>query len=407
MDKFADHRRAKDCIAQGALTNSKRVECLVKGVYPSHLTRGKGCYLWDTEGKRYIDFITGLGTNILGYANDTVNSAAAGQMAKGATLSLGSVLELETAEMIKSLFPFIDAVKFLKTGSEACSAAIRIARAKTGRDIVLSEGYHGWHDEFISLTPPALGVPAPRGISGCDDIKSIYKLGDGELIKHAAAVIIEPVITDHAPERTIWLQRLRDDCTRHGTMLIFDEIITGFRFPRFSVANFFGITPDIICLGKAIANGFPLSVVGGKYEVMNCGEYFVSSSFAGETISLAAAKSTMEQLQKRYDLKHLWEKGLEFQQKFNALWPGKLTIDGYPTRGVFKGDTLTKALFWQEACKAGILFGPSWFYNFPLIDESFSVLGTCEDIITRIKNGSVTLEGELPASPFAQKVRQG
>ena len=401
MIDFSWHRRAQDAIAQAALTNSKRPECHVLGVYPTHLRRGLGCHVWDTQGKQYVDFICGLGTNIIGYANEKVNRAMAAQLSYGASLSLGTTTEVEAAEKLKELFPFAQAVKFLKTGSEACSAAIRIARAKTGRDLVLSDHYHGWHDEFVSLTPPALGVPEIGGM------RPIAKLGQIPIQDDVAAVIIEPIVTDASRERIEYLKRLREECTRKGVMLIFDEVITGFRTPKYSVAAQYGIEPDLIVLGKAIANGMPLAAVGGKYDVMNCAEYFVSSTYAGETITLAAVKETMRLLQTQYSMDDLWLHGRHFQEQFNALWPEGIWIEGYPSRGVFRAkDDETKAIFFQEACKAGVLFGPSFFFNFAHLPEYKAVLGLCRDILVRVRNGEVKLEGELPRSPFAQKVRE-
>lgn len=401
IDHFAAHRRAQNCIAQGYLTNSKRPESLVKGVYPTHVTRGLGAFLWDTAGKRYLDFICGLGTSLLGYANERVNGAVAEQMRRGATHSLASTTELEAAEKLKELFPFVDAVKFLKSGSEACSAATRIARAATGRHLVLSEGYHGWHDQFTCLVPPAIGVPPSLAAS----IERFT--GPEQIDRNVAAVIVEPVITDWSRGRIEQLKALREACDKVGALLIFDEVITGFRFPKFSVASYFGVTPDLICLGKAIANGLPLAAVGGKYAVMNCDEYFVSSSYAGETLSLAAAVTTMTLLQtKVFDLETLWQKGDGFLKRFNAMAEGLLRIDGYPTRGAFAGEPMAKGLFWQEACKAGLLFGPSWFLSFPAADELPNVMGTLEAILGRIRRGEVRLEGELPRSPFAQRVRE-
>lgn len=391
------YRRAHEAIAQGALTNSKRTECLVKGVYPTHISHGLGCYLRDTNGKHYVDFICGLGTNIIGYGDPQVAAAISTAAQFGVSPSLPSALEVEVAEKIKELLPFVDRVKFLKSGSEACTAAIRIARAATKRKTVLTEGYHGWHDEFVSLAPPALGVAGKHEIAKLDSLDAINDT--------VAAVIVEPIMTDTSRDRIKWLQELRERCTESGTVLIFDEVITGFRFPRYSVSNFYGISPDLICLGKAIANGMPLAVVAGKAALMDCGEYFVSSTYAGEMLSLAAAKKTMTLLQTKYDISLLWDKGSAFIKKINELLPGKLWIEGYPTRGVFRGDDVTKALFWQEACRAGILFGPSFFFNFAHVDVMDTVLNSCSDIAMRIKTGSVKLVGEMPSSPFAQRMR--
>lgn len=402
-DKFGYHRRAQDSIAQSYLTNSKRPQSHVMGVYPTHVAKGHGCTLWDHSGKSYIDFICGLGTNLIGYGNERIASAISTELRHGYSHSFATHHEIEAAEKLKELFPFVDCVKWLKSGSEACSAAIRIARAKTGRKRVLSQAYHGWHDSFVSLTPPHLGVPKESDKSNL----WIETLGDVEAIDDTvAAVIIEPVITDWSQERRSWLDALRNQCTKHGVMLIFDEVITGFRFPKFSVARYWDITPDLIVLGKAIGGGMPLAAVAGKYSVMNAAEYFVSSTYAGETLSLVAAKTVMTELQTNYDLEQLWEKGKGFLSQFNSIWPERISIEGYPTRGAFKGDPYVRALFFQECCEAGILFGPSWFYSFPLSQNTPGVLQVCRDVLIRIRMDQVKLRGEMPQSPFAQKVRE-
>lgn len=388
-------KRARDCIAQNALTNSKRPESFVKGVYPTHLVSGKDCRVMDSAGNTYIDFICGLGSNLLGYSHTLVKQAA--EKVSGPTLSLSTIHEVELAERIKSLMPFIEKMKFLKSGSEGCSAAIRIARAHTKRMLVLSDHYHGWHDEFVSLTPPAKGIP-PRS--------SIQKLDATNLTKEVAAVIIEPVVTDFSEERITWLRALREKCTEVGALLIWDETITALRFPKYCVANYYGIEPDIIVFGKSLANGYPISCVGGKAAWMD-GDYFVSSSFAGEMSSIAAASATLKCLQTGYDLAHLWNMGGSFQKQFNEICAGVVKIEGYPTRGVLVGDTLLKALFMQETCKAGILFGASWFFCFPHIQVIDLVLNTLKDIVTKIKSGTVKLEGTIPQVPFAAKVRGG
>jgi glutamate-1-semialdehyde 2,1-aminomutase len=391
--------RAELSIAHGALTNSKRPQSLVEDVYPTHLTRGHGAFVWDTDGKRYVDYICGLGTNLLGYGNEEVSQAINAAARNGLCLSLGSTLEVIAAEKVKECFPFIDQVRFLKTGTDACLAAVRIARAATNREWILTEGYHGWSDGFVSLTPPALGVHDSFRFEKFTDMTQINK--------DVAAVIVEPILLDASPARLHWLRQLREECTKYGVMLIFDEVITGFRYPKLGVSNCHGIEPDLVCLGKAIANGMPLAVVGGKREIMECGQYFVSSTYAGENATLSAAIKTMTLLQTKYPVENLWEKGRQFCERFNSIAPGLVSIQGYPTRGVFQGDLETKALFWQECCKAGIIFGPSWFFNFSHFDLSDAVLSTCRDVLTRIKTGSVKLEGRLPVSPYAQRVREG
>lgn len=394
------HRQAQRHIGQAALTNSKRVESLVKGIYPSHLERGFGSTVWDHTGRSYIDFIGGLGTNLLGYANERVNRAITAQLTKGLSLSLSNVIEVKAAQKLKELFPFADRFKFLKTGSEACNAAIRMARAHTGRDHVLSDGYHGWGDEFVSLTPPAKGIAPQYPFLRKTPVNASPR-GWGDLSK-IAAVIVEPVMTDASKERRVWLNELRELCTKAGTILIFDEIITGYRWPEYSVAGHWDITPDLFCIGKAMANGMPLAAVGGRADILD-GDYFVSSTYAGESASLAAAIEVAEAVQTRCDMGRLWETGRMFQERFNKLIPG-LAIEGYPTRGRLVGEK--RDLFMQEACKAGLIFGPSWFWSFPLIDEK-NIEPALNAVAQKINTGAATMEGEPPQSPFAERVRHG
>jgi len=389
----AFQNRADAAIAHGALTNSKRPECFVKGVYPAHMAKGKGCYLWDHDNKRYIDFVCGLGSNLLGYAHEEITQAIVRQAQLGTTLSLGTDMEVETAEKVKELFPFIEKVRFLKTGSEACSAAIRIARAYTGKKYIYSNGYHGWHDDFVSLTPPAYGVPERNWMHSRYD--NYHEL---------AACITEPVQTKVDCSIAGGLAYLKLLMSEKRALTIFDEVITGFRYPQFSVATETGVTPDLICLGKAMGGGLPIAVVGGKSEIMDS-DYFVSSTFAGETLSLAASLKLMQLLQTKYDVGYLWEKGNQFLEKFNNIWPEGVTLEGYATRSVLKGSDLNKALFMQECCKAGILIGPSFFFIFPHIELMEQVISTFSDILKRIRAGEVKLEGEMPKQAFAQKVR--
>lgn len=402
LQDFKLWKRAQDSIAQGALTNSKHPHRHVFGIYPTHVRRGSGCYLFDSNNDRYVDYICGLGTNLLGYDNPKIIDRLKAVISDGISHSLPTHHEVEAAEALKQFFVFTDQWKFLKTGSEACAAAIRIARAHTGREIVLSEGYHGWSDDFVSLTEPAKGIPRERKIF---DIKRMYK---DIRLSEVAAIIVEPVITDYSDGRRQYLENLRGICDKNGILLIFDEIITGFRFDKRCVAQFFNINPDLICIGKAIANGLPLAAVGGKAEVMS-GDYFISSTYAGEILSLVACKEVTRLLEvdHSYKMTTLWESGANFINRFNEVAGEFVTLEGYPTRGVFKGTPLNKALLFQEAARANILLCASWFYNFQLKDNDFYFFSFLTDFIERMKRGGIALKGEMPISPFAEKMRDG
>lgn len=395
---FEWQRRSLECIHNGALTNSKRPECFVKGVYPSHITRGEGCYLFDSENKKYIDFICGLGSNLFGYANLQINEAITRQLFKGSLYSLSSTLEVECAEKLKEKLHFVSKLRFLKTGTEACMAALKIARAHTGRSKILSHGYHGWSDPFISLSPPNIGVPLDQNI---ETLVSLDQINE-----NVAAVILEPIITDHSKSRLEFLIKLNEVCKKNGVLVIYDEIITGMRWKNFTFANDSGIYPDIICLGKAFGGGLPISVVGTKIGIGEGKEWFVSGTFAGDLLALSAMKKCISMLESTHRMDDLWASGQSFIDQFNSIAPEVITIEGYPTRGVFKSNNdINKALFFQEACKAGILFGSSWFYNFKHIEVKEIVLSACKDILQRIKTKHVQLEGQMPVTPFAQKQR--
>jgi len=392
---FSVNRRAGACIAQGALTNSKRPESHVKGVYPTHLSEGHGCRVLAVNGKTYTDYICGLGANFLGYGYQPIAKAVMEESGSAWAMSLGTPKEIIAAEKVKEFFPFIDQVKFLKTGTEACMAAVRIARTATGRSKVLSSGYHGWSDGFVSLTAPAYGTVQSQ-FETLTDLSQI----DNE----TACVIVEPVITRADNDRIQYLKELQIKCQLTGALLIFDEVITGFRFQNHGVCNAWGIIPDLICLGKAMGGGLPLAAVGGKKELMNDDRYFVSSTFAGERMALATGVAFMNSLQKYRHNEQAQEDGGRFKDKFNDM-SSFIQIEGYATRGSFVGDPMIKALFFQECIKAGILFGPSWFWCIPHHEQTDITLAACKSILWRFEQGKIELEGEMPSSPFAAKVR--
>jgi glutamate-1-semialdehyde 2,1-aminomutase len=391
-------QRANSAIAHGSLTNSKRPSCFVRPIYPTHLTSGYDCFVWDSNNKKYLDYVCALGTNLFGYANRRINEAVKRRLDSGALLSLSTTTEVSFAELFLNYMPFAQRIRVLKSGSEGCSAAIRIARAATGRDLVLSDAYHGWHDEFTSLTPPATGVPPHPYILPLKGNESLI----GKV--KPAAVIIEPVITDYSTQRIQYLGALSRECAETGTILIFDETITGLRFPKLSVAAWSGVYPDIIIMGKALANGLPISVVAGRKEVMEA-DYFVSSSFAGDTLAMVAAMQVMPMAAE--SIQEMWDQAEIFKSDFNHVCQGLVWLEGYPTRGVLKAkDDLTKALFMQEACLGGLLFGSSYFWCKPHAEHRQFALDIVGKVISRIKNGSAKLLGEMPQTPFAQRVRE-
>lgn len=397
-DRYFEHEHlclneGQNSIAHGALTNSKRLSSFVAGVYPAYAVKGHNEKFYTFDGKAYVDYLGALGTNYFGYSNPSVNLAIANALADGTLFSLGSHSEVEYARLFKAKFNYVDKIRILKSGSEGCSAAVRIARAYTGRERILSEGYHGWHDEFTSLTPPAKGVPK-KGIS------NIKKFDWKFLTEDIAAVIIEPVMLDYGSLRREFVSRLRNVCDQNGIVLIFDETITGFRFKKLSVANYWGIQPDITIMGKALANGLPLSVVGGKDGIMES-DYFVSSTYSGDRLALEAGIECIKLISGIFDPSLLWEHGRQFMESMNEVLYPSIELIGYPTRGTFVGNPMIKNLFFQEMVKLGWFFHPqTWFYNKYLHNHLDHVVASSKNIIRRILSGDVKLEGIPYQLPF-------
>jgi glutamate-1-semialdehyde aminotransferase len=362
--------RAMRVIPSGTQTFSKGPTQWVRGVSPSYLQRGDGAWVWDVDGNRYLDHLMALGPIILGYNNAAVNDAVAKQVVEGAVFSQMHPLEVEVAEILVDLVPCAEMVRFGKNGSDATTAAIRAARAFTGRSRIACCGYHGWHDWFIGTTTRDLGVPeevaALTHTFGYNDLPSLQRLFDenpGEI----AAVMMEPVGVE-APEDN-FLQKVLDLCHAEGALLIFDEIVTGFRFGLGGGQEFFGVTPDLACLGKGLANGLPLSAIVGKREIMEIfDDIFFSGTFGGEAISLAACKATINELQKLKALSHIERYGERLMAEMNALietygLQSELKVLGYPVRSVlsFPHDDeqetrVRRSFFMQECVKRGLLY---------------------------------------------------
>jgi glutamate-1-semialdehyde 2,1-aminomutase len=282
-------------IAGFTSTGSKRPETLF-GLHdrdlPSRMTRSSGCRVWDDAGREYIDYLMGLGSVALGYGHPEVTRAATEAVAAGVVGPLAPVLEEELAATMCRLMPWMEQVRFLKTGAEAMAAAVRLARVATGREHILGCGYHGWLDWCQGTA----GVPqSTRALYG--ELPFNQPERARELIRAAgdrlAAVVFEPVIV--AEPEAEWLTVLREETSRTGALLVVDEIKTICRLAIGGASERYRISPDLVVMGKALANGFPLAAVGGAREVMNgVGRTWISSTLATEFVSLAAAKATLQ-----------------------------------------------------------------------------------------------------------------
>jgi glutamate-1-semialdehyde aminotransferase/spore coat polysaccharide biosynthesis protein SpsF (cytidylyltransferase family)/predicted dehydrogenase len=361
--------RAGKVIPGASQTFSKGANQHVRGVAPTFLSKGKGCRVWDVDGNEYIDYIQGLLPNILGYAHEEVNAAVAEQLGQGHSFSLPHPLEVELAERLTRLIPCAEKVRFGKNGSDATSGAVRAARALTGRERIACCGYHGWQDWYIGSTTRSAGVPqAVRALThrfGYNDLGSLEKLLNaykGEF----AAVIMEPV--NFWPPAAGYLEGVRNLAHEHATLLIFDEICSGFHFGLGGAQKKFGVTPDMACFGKAMGNGFPIACVVGRADVMKVFEdIFFSFTFGGEVASMAAAMKVLDVLETTDALARMGANGRVLQEGLNALakeagLQDRIKCIGYPIWSLIKfldmdgkDSFLVRSLFTQECVKRGVL----------------------------------------------------
>ncbi|WP_340302366.1 aminotransferase class III-fold pyridoxal phosphate-dependent enzyme [Roseobacter sp. HKCCD7870] len=292
------YTRALNTIPLASQTFSKAAMATVEGAAPLFLERGDGARVWDVDGNEYIDYVLGLLPVVLGYRDPDVDAAIRSQLERGISFSLATDLEPELAERLVEIIPCAEMVRFGKNGSDATSAAIRLARAYTGRDRIAVAGYHGWHDWYIGTTARHLGVPQT-----VRDLSSKFAFNDANTLEHLlkadpqgfAAVILEPMALE-APEPG-FLEAVRTLCDRYEVILVFDEIVTGFRIHLGGAQAEFGVTPDLAAFGKAMGNGMPISAIVGQREIMRHMEHiFFSGTFGGEALSLAAAIATIDKL---------------------------------------------------------------------------------------------------------------
>ena len=330
--------RARQTVPLGAQTFSKSITQYPHGVSPYFAARGQGSRLWDIDGNEYIDFINALASVTLGYNDPDVTAAVKAQVELGTIFSLSSPLEAEVAERLVAIVPSAEMVRFGKNGSDATAGAVRVARAYTGRDHVLVCGYHGWQDWYIGATARHRGVPeSTRAMTHTfpyNDLPALDRLLD-EHAGRVAAIVLEPMNVAFPAQG--YLEGVRERATRHGAVLVFDETITGFRLANGGAQELFGVTPDLTTLGKGIANGYPLSAVCGRRDLMMLmEEIFFSFTMGGETLSLAAARATLDKLVREPVTRHMATLGTALRDGTAALIERHrlgevLSLSGHPS----------------------------------------------------------------------------
>jgi glutamate-1-semialdehyde 2,1-aminomutase len=355
---------------------------------PSHIIMGRGCRVWDPEGKEYIDWGMGLRTVILGHCYPAVLRAVKKQLNLGSNFTRPSRIETELAERLIELIPAAEMAKFAKNGSDVTSAATRLARAYTGRDLIAYCSDHPFFsvdDWFIGTTACNSGVPGritelSKGFryNRPADLAALFEAYPDRI----AAVIMEPVTSE--PPTEDFLKQVLHLTHKNGAILIFDEMITGFRWDLHGAQHYFGVTPDLATFGKALGNGFSISALVGKKEIMKLGGLFhgrervflLSTTHGGETHAIAAALATIAEVEQKKVIEHIWASGKRLQTGFREIVTTRgiaeyLDMEGYPCSPVVvckdgsgKVSPAMRTLFLQETIKRGILM--------PYISISFS-----------------------------------
>ena len=378
MDKKQLLKEILEYIPCGAQTLSKNPSQFVIGVTPPVLAGAKGAYVWDADGNKYLDLMLALGPMVFGYANERIDNKVKEQIDKGTIYSLPSYHELTLAKLLREVVPCAEMSRFILNGSDATTGAVRLARHVTKREHIAKCGYHGWQDWSI-CTKDGRNTGVPGVIKSMthdfvyNDIASLEKIfadSPGQI----AAVILEPVTTEKPKDN--FLQKVAELAKKHGAILIFDELITGFRLALGGAQEYFGVTPDVACFGKAISNGYPLSVICGKKEIMGrMDEVFVSSTFAGFALSLVAAIETITMMKEIGTVhKHMHEVGDMLINSANTVAReagAPLEFIGYGPHPVMKINLsdeylnrVVKTYIYQEMNKAGILFSSSMMIGY-------------------------------------------
>jgi glutamate-1-semialdehyde 2,1-aminomutase len=410
-------QRAEKVIPLGSQTFSKSRIQYPEGQAPLFLTHGRGGRVWDVDGNEYVDLVNGLLPVVLGYCDPDVDEAIRAQLGKGISFSLATELEVELAELLVELIPCAEMVRFGKNGSDATSACIRIARAATGRDRVAAGGYHGWQDWYIGATTRNRGIPgAVRGLTHKFpflDIAALEALLDAHKGEFAA-VILETV--GAAEPTRAQLEAIRDLTHRHGALLVFDEIITGFRVHLGGAQARYGVTPDLAAFGKSMGNGMPIAAVVGRADLMREMEnIFFSSTFGGEALSLAASLATVKKMRERKVIEDLWGKGTALATGLRERigrhgLSGVISVNGVPSWTLLGFHDAPKArkeavktLLMIEMLRRGVLSTGSHNVSYAHTQADIAqVLGAYDEALAIIAAalGAGDLEARLGCAPI-------
>ncbi len=405
--------RAEKLIPCGTQMLAKGPQQHTRGVAPIYISRGKGGRVWDVDGNEFIDLTMGMGPASLGYCYDRVDDAIRDQLTRGINFTLLDKVELEVAELLHEIIPCADMVRYSKSGADATSAAVRLSRAHTRRDKVICIGYHGWHDWYVGQTNRNRGVPpAIQALThkiGYNDLGALAHHLDDDV----AAVVMEPVVFE-APNAG-YLEEVQAMCRKNGTLVVFDEIWTGFRIALGGAQAYYGVTPDLGTFSKACANGMPISILAGRADVMRTLEdpdVFFFTTFGGETLSLTATRETILEMKEKNVIDIVSKKTGRLRDGYNEIardldmtYTRSIGLD-YRTMVSFEGrgaDPLQmKSLVQQELIKRGVLWTGFHHLSFSHTDEDVDyVLSAYREALPILKDAmdAGDVRGRLRGEP--------
>ena len=417
------YKKAKSLIPGGTMLLSKRPEMFLPNNWPSYFSEAKGCLVTDLDGMEYIDMsIMGIGTNTLGYGNEAVDNAVIKTINMGNMSTLNCPEEVTLAEKLVELNPWAHMVRFARSGGEANAIAIRIGRAAAGKDNIAICGYHGWHDWYLStnhndsgednLKSHLLSGLEPNGVP--KNLKNTvfpFEYNDYDelesIVNHKNIGVIKMEVTRNFEPEDNFLQKIRELCSIKGIVLIFDECTSGFRETFGGIHKKYKVEPDIAMYGKTLGNGYAITAVVGKREVMECAQKtFISSTFWTERIGPTAALRTLEEMERQRSWEIITGLGKYMSEKWSQLADNhslNIKISGIPALTTFSFESINhlkyKTLLTQEMLKKGYLASTSFYastaHSFEIIDEYFNNLNSVFHIISECENEKIKIDSLL------------
>ena len=392
-------------LSPGGVTSERQPSKFIPGKYPIFFQRGKGSHAWDVDGNEFVDWVCSYGPLVLGHHNENVDNAVIENIKNGFCFTLFHPVHNELIEKLLKIMPWAQNAKILTSGSDATAAAVRMARVYTGKDKVIRWGYHGWHDwcyggAGTDRTPYGVPKSAVSDIltfnyNDLNSLEEVFRQNKGEV----ACVIMQPIESSKEPPQEGFLQGVKKIAHENNAVLIFDEIRSGFRVAMGGALEYFNVIPDLACFSKAMANGYPISVVIGTREVMAPSEKTrISATFFPNTFPMVAALATIKELEDRDGIKYMWKQGTKIVKGFESMikdYKIEAEMRGMPVIPFFKFNYPEPAknescrnIFFGTVISKGIFLHPAhhWFLSLAHTDKDVDdTLNAAEDGFRELK----------------------